>query len=116
MGLLVTRARSAFGLLTAAGLTLLLAATAVCVAVLYAQSVSQAGLAALLGAASPQERALRDVLLRIAAADASLEAGDHEGVLRVQPDGRPFLRNAAALFDAYVGADRSTQPVYSRSI
>jgi oxygen-independent coproporphyrinogen-3 oxidase len=39
-----------------------------------------------------------------------------EGVLRVLPDGRPFLRNAAALFDAYVGADRSTQPVYSRSI
>ncbi len=39
-----------------------------------------------------------------------------EGLLRVLPDGRPFLRNAAALFDAYVGADRSTQPVYSRSI
>ncbi|WP_148220771.1 FtsX-like permease family protein [Xylanimonas cellulosilytica] len=63
----MTRARAAFGLLTAAGLTLLLAATAVCVAVLYAQSVTQAGLATILGATTPQERA---VTITLAADDA----------------------------------------------
>ena len=39
-----------------------------------------------------------------------------DDVLRVLPEGRPFLRNAAALFDAYLAATPSAQPLYSKSI
>jgi oxygen-independent coproporphyrinogen-3 oxidase len=37
-------------------------------------------------------------------------------VVRVLPEGRPFLRNAAALFDAYIATGPAAQPIYSRSI
>jgi oxygen-independent coproporphyrinogen-3 oxidase len=38
------------------------------------------------------------------------------GELQVTPDGRPFLRNAAAFYDAYLRAANRDGPVYSRAI
>ncbi len=37
-------------------------------------------------------------------------------VIRVPPKGRPFLRNAATVFDAYLPGHDATGPVYSRSM
>jgi oxygen-independent coproporphyrinogen-3 oxidase len=58
--------------------------------------------------------AVDDVRLQALVNDQILRMDDR--VLRVLPQGRPFLRNAAALFDAYIVDGRSTQPIYSRSI
>jgi oxygen-independent coproporphyrinogen-3 oxidase len=55
-----------------------------------------------------------DERLQALVADGIVQMDDH--VLRVPPEGRPFLRNAAALFDAYIAGAPSTQPIYSRSI
>lgn len=55
-----------------------------------------------------------DDVLQALVADHVLRVDDR--VLRVLPEGRPFLRNAATLFDAYLAAQRATQPIYSRSI
>jgi oxygen-independent coproporphyrinogen-3 oxidase len=47
-------------------------------------------------------------------ADGLVEIGD--GDLRVTADGKPFLRNAAAFFDARLRASEPQGPVYSRAI
>jgi oxygen-independent coproporphyrinogen-3 oxidase len=47
-------------------------------------------------------------------ADGVLEL--HDGLLTVPAAGRPFLRNAAALFDAYLQNEAGTSPLYSRSV
>jgi oxygen-independent coproporphyrinogen-3 oxidase len=51
--------------------------------------------------------------LDVLVADGVLDLRDD--VLTVPAAGRPFLRNAAALFDAYLRADETT-PLYSRSV
>jgi oxygen-independent coproporphyrinogen-3 oxidase len=39
-----------------------------------------------------------------------------DGTLRVLPEGRPFLRNTAALFDAYLPRQDASRPIYSTSV
>jgi hypothetical protein len=74
VGLVWARGRAALPLLAAAGLTLLLASTSVCLAVLYAQSVTQAGLSQLL-TSSPEDR--RTVLV-----SADLDQETDDGAVR----------------------------------
>jgi coproporphyrinogen III oxidase-like Fe-S oxidoreductase len=52
-------------------------------------------------------------MLDVLVADGVLDLQD--GVLTVPAAGRPFLRNAAALFDAYLREDQAAH-VYSRSV
>ncbi len=52
--------------------------------------------------------------LREPIADGLVEIGDDE--LRVTPDGKPFLRNIAAFFDARLRASERQGPIYSRAI
>ena len=52
--------------------------------------------------------------LREPIADGLVEIGD--GELRVTPEGKPFLRNIAAYFDARLRAATPQGPVYSRAI
>jgi oxygen-independent coproporphyrinogen-3 oxidase len=46
--------------------------------------------------------------------DGLVAVDGHE--LRVLPAGRPFLRNAAAFFDAYLPAVPPSGPMYSRAV
>ena len=59
------------------------------------------------GRAGPQalESLLEDGLVQL-----------HGETLTVPADGRPFLRNAAAFFDEYLGREQAAGPTYSSSV
>ena len=52
--------------------------------------------------------------LRALVEDGLIDIDAHE--IRILPAGRPFLRNAAAFFDAYLRAESADTPKYSRAI
>ena len=70
--------------------------------------------AARLFTADPGDAADARKFLHELIADGLAEVGENE--LRVTADGKPFLRNIAAFFDARLRASERQGPVYSRAI
>ena len=65
-------------------------------------------------ALDPDEVADARTFLAPLVADGIVEVDDHE--LRIPLHGRPFLRNAATLFDVHLRTNQPTGPLYSRAV